>query len=126
MYLLKNDTLSVCELYKLNLVTYIAIRINDNCYYIVCYFIPSLILVSGGNEVKLHDIVSDRVVLNVIPFSSLLNTHRNVSPAGSVGIQLPGANDTLTCMQQRFRSCMFSRLVLHFTILFCPPNHALK
>lgn len=94
MYLLKNDTLLVCELYKLNLVTYIANRINDNCYYIVCYFIPSLILVSGGNEVKVHDIVSDKVVLNVISFSSLLNTHRNVSPAGSVGIQLPGLNDT--------------------------------
>ena len=104
---LKNVTL-VSVLYKLNLVTGNTTQSVTN--YTHCTTIPSLILVSAGREeVRSHDtsLVSgldslrdtagiDRVVLNVIPLSSLLNTHRNVSP-GSVGGRLPGVNDMSTC-----------------------------
>ena len=92
---LKNVTL-VSVLYKLNLVTGNTTQSVTN--YTHCTTIPSLILVSAGREeVRSHDTESrDRVVLNVIPLSSLLNTHRNVSP-GSVGGRLPGVNDMLTC-----------------------------
>ena len=83
-------------LYKLNLVT--GNRTQSVTNYTHCTTIPSLILVSAGREeVRSHDTKSrDRVVLNVIPLSSLLNTHRNVSP-GSVGGRLPRVNDMLTC-----------------------------
>ena len=98
---LKNVTL-VSVLYKLNLVTGNTTQSVTN--YTHCTTIPSLILVSAGEGSlvsrldSLRDTESriDRVVLNVIPLSSLLNTHRNVSP-GSVGGRLPGVNDMLTC-----------------------------
>ena len=89
---LKNDTL-VSVLYKLNLVT----GKQQNQWSTGYCTIPSLISVSTGREnVRSHDIAWDKVVLTVIPFSSLLNTHRNISP-GSVGGRLPGVNDMLTC-----------------------------
>ena len=95
---LKNVTL-VSELYKLNLVTGNTTEsVTNHTHYHTT--IPSLISVSAGREeVRSHNgelSLNIRVVLNEIPLSSLLNTHRNVSSA-SVGGRLPGVNDMLTC-----------------------------
>ena len=91
----------MCVLYKLKLVTetkIIMIRIKIINYHSL--YIPSLISESAGiEEVRSHDIVSDKVVLNVIPLSSLLNTHSVISPASVGGrIHVPGLvlNDMLT------------------------------
>ena len=91
---LSQDNSPVCVLYKLKFVTKIkmfSINVNKTSS-----AIPSLKSVSTGREeVRSHDIVSDKVVLNVIPLSLLLNTHSSVSPA-SVGGRLPVLNDMLT------------------------------
>ena len=61
---------------------------------------PSLISVSAGREeVRSHDIFRDKVVLKVIPLSSLLNTHRNISSSTVRGV-LPGVNDMPTCAER--------------------------
>ena len=60
------------------------------------YIVPSLKSVSAGREeLRSHDIVSDNVVLNVIPLSSLLNTHSSFSPVSEAG-RRHGVIDMLT------------------------------
>ena len=56
----------------------------------------------------------DRVVLKVIPFSSLLNTHRNVSRV--VWEELPGVNDMLTCRDQPAVMQSVTDHMLHATL----------
>ena len=52
------------------------------------------------------------MVLKVIPLSSLLKTHWNVSP-GIVGGGLPGVNDMLTCMHVQICRAMMQSVSGH-------------